>query len=274
MSDIKHMPKYKKTNQASSGPARQDRSPRVSQREKFKGNLTIRDLDWTEKQLEMINAGLDNKNQLVFCDGLWGTGKTACAVYTCLQLLKAKKIDEIIYLRNPIESSASKIGYLKGDLDQKFEMYVEPLKEKLEEFLPPSEVNLLIQDGRIMGLPIGFIRGRSWNCKGVIVDEASCLTREELLLVISRIGRFSKCFVVGDQFQSDIGNKSGFRPLMDFFSDQESKDNGIVTFELKDQNDIMRSDLLRFIMKKLKATTEDSPEKVYEKIDRRSMFEN
>lgn len=268
------MPKYKKTNQASSGPARQDRSPRVSQREKFKGNLTIRDLDWTEKQLEMINAGLDNKNQLVFCDGLWGTGKTACAVYTCLQLLKAKKIDEIIYLRNPIESSASKIGYLKGDLDQKFEMYVEPLKEKLEEFLPPSEVNLLIQDGRIMGLPIGFIRGRSWNCKGVIVDEASCLTREELLLVISRIGRFSKCFVVGDQFQSDIGNKSGFRPLMDFFSDQESKDNGIVTFELKDQNDIMRSDLLRFIMKKLKATTEDSPEKVYEKIDRRSMFEN
>lgn len=235
---------------------REDKSTRVSQREKYKGELTIREINWTEKQIEMINSGLENNNQLIFCDGLWGTGKTLCSVYIALKLLQQKKIDQIIYLRNPIESSASKIGYLKGDLDQKFEMYVEPLKEKLEELLPQSQVNNLLNDDRILGLPVGFIRGRSWNCKAVIVDEASCLTREELLLVISRIGRFSKCFVVGDHFQSDIGNKSGFRALMNFFSDDESKANGICTFELKDQNDIMRSNLLRFVMKKLKATNE------------------
>lgn len=235
---------------------KEDRSPKIIQREKYKNELHIRELNWTDKQKNIIESGLDNKNQLIFCDGIWGSGKTLIAVYVALQLLKLKKCDQIIYLRNPIESSSSKLGYLKGDLDQKFEMYVEPLKDKLEELLPPNEVNSLVNDDRILGLPVGFIRGRSWNCKVVIVDEASCLTREELLLVISRIGKFSKCFIVGDHFQSDIGNKSGFRGLLDFFSDQESKDNGIQTFELKEQNDIMRSNLLRFVMKKLGATKE------------------
>ena len=139
-----------------------------------------------------------------------------------------KKIDEIIYIRSVVESSSSKIGFLKGEMDQKFSVYIEPLKEKLEEFLPPSEVNALVEDKRVTGLPVGFVRGRSWNCKGVIIDEASCLTKDELLLVLSRLGKFSKCFVIGDQFQSDIGGKSGFRGLFDLFSDRSR-----ISFKMK-----------------------------------------
>lgn len=232
---------------------RQDRSPKIMQREKLAGEIKIREIDWTSKQQEIIRASLDNKNSLIFVDGLWGTGKTLCAVYAALKLLNEKKISDIIYLRNPVESSTSKIGYLKGDLETKFENYVEPLKDKLEELLPKGDIDLLMRDQRVIGLPVGFVRGRSWNCKAIIVDEASCLTKEELLLVISRVGKFSKCFIIGDQFQSDIGNKSGFKHLFDFFSDDESKEHGIHTFELKEESDILRSDLLRYVMKKLKA---------------------
>jgi hypothetical protein len=51
--------------------------------------------------------------------------------------------------------------------------------------------------------------------------------------------------------QSDIGKlKTGFMPLLNTFNDEESKQKGIQTFVFT-KEDIVRSEILKFIVKKL-----------------------
>ncbi len=233
---------------------KQDKSPKVFQRNKIKDLLEIRENHvWTDKQKEFIQVALDKNSKVLIVDGLWGTAKTYTAVYCALKLLNDKKVSDIVYLRNPVESSSvSKLGFIKGDIEEKMAPYAAPFLDKLDEFLSKGDVDKLINDQRIHVMPIGYLRGLSWNSKAIIVDESSCYTFEDLLLIISRIGEFSKIFFIGDSFQNDIKEKSGFVEFFKLFSDDESVANGICTFEFKDKTDIVRSKLLQFIMEKIK----------------------
>ena len=51
--------------------------------------------------------------------------------------------------------------------------------------------------------------------------------------------------------QSDIGRASAFKKYYDLFDDENSRTNGIFTFEFTEE-DIVRSEIVRFIVKKLK----------------------
>jgi phosphate starvation-inducible protein PhoH len=70
---------------------------------------------------------------------------------------------------------------------------------------------------------------------------------------MTRVGEFSKLFLIGDPTQSDLNGKSisGFKKIYDLFNDDESRKNGIYTFEFTEE-DIVRSALVRFIAKKIK----------------------
>ena len=77
------------------------------------------------------------------------------------------------------------------------------------------------------------------------------MTKKELVTLITRVGEFSKLFICGDPDQSDINGKSGFTSIMNVFDDEDSKNNGIHIFKF-DEEDIVRSGLVKFILKKLK----------------------
>ena len=77
------------------------------------------------------------------------------------------------------------------------------------------------------------------------------MTVKELTTLITRVGEFSKVFILGDPDQSDINGKSGFVKIMNAFDDDESKENGIYTFKFT-EDDIVRSGLVKYIVKKLK----------------------
>ena len=185
-------------------------------------------------------------------DGLWGTGKTHLVVLAALKLLNEGKVREIIYIRNPVEASVnSKIGFLSGQIDEKMAPYTAPLHDKLSELLPQQQIQSLLKESRITGIPTGFLQGRSYNSAAIIVDEAASMSWEDLLLITSRAGEFTRLFFIGDTInQVYLSNKSGFRKFFEVFDDIESKENGVFTYELKDQEDIVRSGFLRFVMKK------------------------
>lgn len=231
-----------------------DKSQKVPQREKIGFELNIRERnDLTDKQKHILEIAQDKKTKCVFIDGIYGSSKTWCCVLTALRLLNSKKADQLLFIRNPVESSTTgKIGFLKGEMAQKLAPYGGPLHDKLEEFLSDGEIKKLEADERIEILPVGFVRGRSWNCKCIIVDEAACLTKDDIILLISRVGEFSKIFFVGDSHnQNDIGAKSGFRAMFDLFNDEESRQNGVFCFEMNEIADIVRSEFVRFVMSKI-----------------------
>jgi phosphate starvation-inducible protein PhoH len=232
---------------------KKDLSIYVSQRPKINFNLNIKERsDLTEKQKKIFEIAAAKNTKCVFIDGLYGSSKSYLAVMSSLKLLNAKKVDEIIFIRNPVESSTTgKIGFIPGTSEEKMAPYNAILFDKLEEMLPECDIAKLKKDNRINCHPVGFVRGRSWNCKAVIVDEASSMTWDDLFLVLTRCGEFTRIFFIGDSVnQNDIGAKSGFRKMFDLFDDEESRNFGIHCFELREYSDIVRSGLLRFVMEK------------------------
>jgi len=161
-------------------------------------------------------------------------------------LLKSKRISDITYLRTIVESSSHGLGYLAGDLAQKVSVYLEPLYEKMREFVDKPVIDNLIAEQRVEGKPINFLRGSSWNVKYVLMDEAQNATFKELLTVVTRVGRFTKLVVVGDSMQADIRN-SGFQQMMDVFDNQEAREQGIYVKTLN-HSDIVRSGIVQFIV--------------------------
>jgi phosphate starvation-inducible PhoH-like protein len=247
------MSKKRKHNNGKANPNQkvEDTSPRVPQNEKIRGELKITRRELTDKQKKFLEIALHKDTKMMFVSGPAGTSKTFLAVLSALELLNTRRMSDIIYLRSAVESSDNKLGYLPGEVADKLSPYVQPLIDKLAEFLCKSDVDRLQKEGRLDSIPIGFLRGLNWNAKVIIADEAQNCSTKELTTLITRVGEFSKVFVLGDPDQSDIGVKSGFSKMMRGFSDEESRKNGVFTFEFS-EDDIVRSGLVKFIIKKLR----------------------
>ena len=93
----------------------------------------------------------------------------------------------------------------------------------------------------------------NWTNKCVILDEAQNSSMKEITTVLTRLGKGSRCFVLADPMQTDLkGNMAcgGFESMFNTFSDLESVDMGVHTFNFT-EDDIMRSELCKFVIKKL-----------------------
>ena len=242
----------KKAKKITPKPQTKDTSPKVHQREKIDYTLNLRGLEWTEKQKAFINLATDKDTKIIFLSGPAGTSKSILAVYSALELLNQKRVSDIIYVRTIVESAMQSMGTLPGDADQKLQFFVSVLNDKLEELLPTGDIKRLHADERVKGMPVNYLRGASYNAKVVIVDEAQNANFSELLTSLTRIGKFTKYFILGDPMQTDLKHKeqSGFKAMFDLFNDQDSQDQGIYCVEFT-KDDIMRSEILKFIIDKV-----------------------
>ena len=228
-----------------------DTSPVVHQKSKLRNPLHIFHRNLTENQKKFMSLALDKHVKMIIVSGPAGTSKTYLAVLAALELLNLKKMSDIVYVRSVVESADAKMGFLPGERDDKFSPYLRPIMDKLEELIPKDEIKYLEGECRLEGLPIGYLRGLNWNAKVIVGDEMQNCTQKELVTFMTRVGEYSKIFLIGDPFQSDINGKSGFQKTFDLFNDDESKENGIYTFQFT-EDDIVRSKLVQFIAKKLK----------------------
>lgn len=233
--------------------APRDNSPVIPQRNKLRSQLSIYQRELNEKQKQFLELALDKQTKLMFVSGPAGTAKTYMAIYAALSLMNERRVSDLIYIRSAVESSDSKLGFLPGEANEKMAPYMQPLMDKLLELLPKSDTDLLKKEERISSVPVGYLRGLNWNAKVIISDEAQNMTYKELFTLITRTGEFSKVFILGDPEQSDINGKSGFIKMISHFDDEESKVNGIQVFHLT-EDDIVRSGLVQFIIKKVKKT--------------------
>ena len=220
----------------------------------IKRTIKVNQLPWTDKQKEFFKIALHHETRIVLVNGPAGTSKSLLSVYCGLQLLNMKAISDIMYLRSAVESSDSKLGYLPGTAEDKLRFYNLPFLDKLDELLPTTRAEKLEQEGRISMFPVNFARGMNWKSKCVILDEAQNSSLKEITTVLTRLGEGSRCFVLADPMQTDLRNRDqigGFEKLYKTFTDQESQRMGIHTFAF-DEDDIMRSELCKYIVKRVK----------------------
>ena len=229
----------------------EDKSPVIPQKNKIKNEIDIYKRELTIKQKQFLDVALDKNTKVMFVSGPAGTSKTYMSILAALTLLNQKRVSDLLYLRSAVESSDSKLGFLPGEADEKMAPYIQPLLEKLSELTNKASIDYLQKEERIDSIPIGFLRGLNWNARCIVADEAQNMTYKELITLVTRVGEFSKVFILGDPDQSDIIGNSGFLKMMNCFDDEESRENGIYTFKF-DEDDIVRSALVRFVIKKLK----------------------
>ena len=252
-----------KTSSASEN-IQNDKSPYVFQREKIGFDLNIKELPWTVRQKQIIDLFLEKDTRVMFLKGPAGASKTILAMYCGLQLLNSRRVSDIVLVRSAVESSDSKLGFLPGDMLEKFGVYLAPFNEKFAELLNVSQIKKLENDNRLVICPINFARGLHFSVKFVCCDEAQNLTIKELQTMLTRIGEFCKVIVCGDPDQSDLPkDKSGFKRVYELFDTPESKNLGIHCIELGEQ-DIMRSEICKHIVNKFKHLQINNNEKPHD----------
>ena len=228
--------------------------------------LKLNEFNWTDKQKEFFKIALDKNTKIMFIDGPAGSSKTLLSVYCGLQLMNMKICSDIMYLRSAVESSDSKLGYLPGSAEEKLKYFNMPFIDKLDELLKTTRPEKLIEQKRVGMFPVNFARGMNWTSKVIILDEAQNCTQKEIITLLTRMGRGSRCFVLADPMQTDLyGNKVGaFENISKIFSDDESYYMGVRTFKFTEE-DIMRSALTKFLVRKL---NEEKQKKIDENIRR------
>jgi phosphate starvation-inducible PhoH-like protein len=148
---------------------------------------------------------------LTFCLGPAGTGKTYLAVAVSVSLLKRQRIKRIVLVRPAVEAG-EKLGYLPGDLQAKVNPYLRPLFDAMHDMMTFDQLKRFMQNDIIEVVPLAFMRGRTLNNAAIILDEAQNATVPQMLMFLTRLGHDSRMIVTGDDSQSDLahGEASGF----------------------------------------------------------------
>ena len=151
-----------------------------------------------------------DENDLVFCVGPAGTGKTYLAVAAAVEALKERRIRKIVLVRPAVEAGES-LGYLPGDLQAKIHPYLRPLLDALGEMMDYDQLKRYTSDDVIEVAPLAYMRGRTLNHAFIIMDEAQNTTVAQMKMFLTRMGEQSKVVVTGDETQIDLprGAKSG-----------------------------------------------------------------
>jgi phosphate starvation-inducible PhoH-like protein len=200
----------------------------------------------TKGQLKYVETML--ANDLTFCIGPAGTGKTYLAVAVALSMLRKKQIRRIVLARPAVEAG-EKLGFLPGDIQAKVNPYLRPLFDALEDMIDFTQMKKFMELDIIEIIPLAFMRGRTLNEAVIICDEAQNTSALQMLMVLTRLGHGSKMIVTGDITQIDLptGQKSGMVEALELLR----RVKGIGSVELT-QRDIVRHRLVQNIVRAYK----------------------
>ena len=189
-----------------------------------------------------------SENDVTFCSGPAGSGKTAVAVGLACEYVLKNKVEKIVITR-PVVESGRGIGFLPGTLTEKVHPYMVPIIEEMKLFLGIETYNSMRATNNIEVCPLEYMRGRNFHNTFMILDEAQNATFEQIKMFLTRIGIGSKAVVNGDLDQTDLRGDAygGLHECMSSLDNLE----GVGVCEL-DESDIVRNDIIAKILRRLK----------------------
>jgi len=184
------------------------------------------------------------QNELVFCVGPAGTGKTYLAVAMAIALLRRGRIKKIVLVRPAVEAGEH-LGFLPGDLEAKINPYLRPLLDALHDLMDYDQIRRYMDNDLIEIAPLAYMRGRTMNDAVVILDEGQNATVPQMKMFLTRMGQNARIVVTGDITQVDLptGVKSGMADAVE----RLGRIPGVGTV-LLDRSDIVRHPLVQAIV--------------------------
>lgn len=185
-----------------------------------------------------------NSKIITFGVGPAGSGKSYVASALAAEALLDGTVRKIIVTRPTIEVGHT-LGFLPGELADKFAPYIAPVRDVLQGILGMGHYNYALKAGRIVPVPLELMRGLTFDNCWIVFDEAQNSTPAQMKMFLTRIGTDTKVVINGDLSQSDLppDYRSGLEDALERFSDYPEV--GVVTFT---HHDCVRSGIARRIL--------------------------
>lgn len=142
---------------------------------------------------------------VIFGIGSAGTGKTFMAAGYAAGELYHKRVDKIILTRPNVETGRG-LGFLPGELEEKYAPYLDPFDNVFKKCLGSGFYEYALAAKIIEPKPLGFMRGASFENAIILCDEVQNMTKTEFKMLLTRIGKNCKVILSGDPDQTDISD--------------------------------------------------------------------
>jgi phosphate starvation-inducible PhoH-like protein len=245
--------------QADQRPAAKEKFVPVPEEETFQNKVIPKFEPANQNQKLAVNM-LKEGRSVVVLRGSAGTGKSMIAAHHAASQMKNKSIDKIWLLR-PAVPTGNTIGLLKGDEKEKLLPYFIQTLQHLKTFMGEGYLQYCIEKQKVEMKAVEYLRGYSFENCIVIVEESQNFTKDDMEMVLTRLGKNATIIFTGDEKQHDLRGVSGLEQTVelitrtlqeepDYMSDEDLDEIefkfGVVTFT---PDDVMRSGLTRAFVK-------------------------
>lgn len=183
--------------------------------------------------------------QVVVISAPAGVGKSFLTMSIASDSLMSGDSDKM-FLARPAVGMGQTLGFLKGDMREKYEPFLKPLIEVFVDRYGYGAYETGLKNGTIELIPFEYLRGR--NLSGwTVVDEVQGCSATEIYSVLTRITEGGKLVLLGDKTQSDLTGIDGMSWLHDFVDRHNLHD--IVEFVEGTSDDIVRSGFVKSVVK-------------------------
>ena len=168
--------------------------------------IDIKHKNETQKKL---TTSIKN-NDVTFCTGPAGTGKTLLSVAEALLLLKNNPdvYREIKLVKSIEQLKGEDLGTLPGDEKDKLKFIMMSYFDAFYKLIGEELTNKLMEAGYIKMEVFGSIRGRSFSNCIIIMDEYQNVRHKHSKTFLTRFSENTKIIVLGDTGQIDLKDES------------------------------------------------------------------
>ena len=165
-----------------------------------KGNIKF-SISLSEEQKSAKSEILSHPFNFIL--GKAGSGKTLVAVQIALDSFFKREVNKIVITRPTVSNEDN--GFLPGSLEEKMEPWLVPIRSNMRKvYNKPTILEKMEKDEDIELVSLSHFRGRTFDNAVVIVDEFKNLTKQQLGMVLGRLGKNSRMILCGDGQQIDL----------------------------------------------------------------------
>ena len=198
-----------------------------------------------QHQEEYVSILRSREKKIVVATGPAGTGKTLFATEFAIKNYLSGNCEKLIFTR-PSVSVDEDLGYLPGTLEEKMAPWIRPIYDILYNFIPPKEIEQMMEEKIIEIAPLGFMRGRTFKNSWIVADEMQNSTISQMKMLLTRLGENSRLVITGDLEQFDRNNE--LNGLDDFLTKFKGKRSSSITSYEFQRSDIQREDVVREVL--------------------------
>lgn len=165
-------------------------------------HTALKKFNLNKEQILAVEAIRNNK--IVVLYGEAGTAKSFSAVYAAMKMLANGEIGKISLTRPMV--TTERMGFLPGTIEEKYRPYLMPAIEFFNKFgnAGLNTYASLVTAEKVIERPLAFMRGITIEDEVLILDESQNITPDQMLMVLTRIGKGGKIVIAGDTQQDDL----------------------------------------------------------------------